>query len=199
MASENIKSCRIESLAELCGAIVSEGLVRQVQEQGFMLPATVKLGSQALEVYTPLDAAASVTISDSLQDGMSLCQAIEEAEFYLLECYEIAEGKNYSRNMDFSERRRLLSELRVKKLLDFTELGKALGVNLDSLAKLLETCGCKALNLITPWGEVPFYREEDYLMLRYAKRLILEEGIDAETALQEVIPFYEEELWCRGE
>jgi hypothetical protein len=179
--------------------VFSEGLVRQVQEQGFMLPATVRLGSQVLEVYTPLDAAAGVSISDSLKDGMSLCEAIEGAERCLINCYGYAHGKRYSTNSDFSERRKLLSDLRVKKLLDFTELGKALGMDSDSLAQLLKTCGCKALSLITPWGAVPFYREEDYLMLRYAKRLILEEGMDSETALQDVIPFYEQELWCAGE
>jgi hypothetical protein len=200
MTSENMKSRRIETLDELCGAFFSEGLVRQVQEQGFMLPATVKLGSQVLEVYTPLDEAAGESISSSLEEGMSLCEAIEGAEWQLIYCYAQAEGKNYDSNIDFSERRDLLSKLRVKKLMDFKELGNALGVDSDSLAQLIKTCGCKALSLITPWGAIPFYREEEYLMLRYAKRLILEEGVDAETALQEIIiPFYDEALWCHGE
>jgi hypothetical protein len=173
-------------------------LVRQVQEKGFMLPARIILGSQVMEVYTPQDAAAGVRISEWLKDGMSLCEAIEGAEQRLIDCYAYAENKDYHVK-GFSETRQLLSDLRVKKLLNFTELGNALDMEPDALDQLLKTCGCEAISLVTPWGAIPCYREEDYLMLRYAKKFILEEGIDTETALQEVIPFYGQELWCDGE
>jgi hypothetical protein len=198
MTSENKKSPGIESLSQLCGTMFSDTLVRQVQEQGFMLPARITLGSQVMEVYTPLDAAAGVRISEWLKDGMSLCEAIEGAEQRLIDCYALAENKHYQVK-GLSETRELLSDLRVKKLLNFTELGNALDMEPDSLDQLLKTCGCEAISLVTPWGAIPFYREEDYLMLRYAKRLIFEEGIDTVTALQEVIPFGEEELWCVAE
>jgi hypothetical protein len=198
MKSENEKSRGIQTLSELCGSVFSEALVRQVQEQGFMLPARVRLGSQVMEVYTPLDAAAGVTISESLQEGLSLCEAIEAAEHHVIDCYALAENKDYHVK-GFSERRALLSDLRVKKLLDFTELSNVLAMESDALGLLLETCGCRPFSLATPWGAVPFYREEDYLMLRYAKRLILEEGIDTETALEDVLGFYGQELWCAGE
>jgi len=195
MASENKKSPGIESLRELCGTMFSETMVRQVQEQGFMLQARITLGSQVMEVYTPLDAAAGVRISEWMKGGMSLCEAIEGAEQRVIDCYALAENKHYHVK-GFSETRELLSELRVQKLLNFTELGNALDLEPDALDQLLKTCGCEAISLVTPWGAIPFYREEDYLMLRYAKRLILEEGIDTEAALQDVIPFYEQELWC---
>jgi hypothetical protein len=198
MKSENRKSRGIETLSELCGAIFSEALVRQVQEQGFMLPAKVRLGSQVMEVYTPLDKAAGVTISESLQEGLSLCEAIETAEHHVIDCYALAKDKEYHVK-GFSERRELLSDLRVKKLLDFTELSNVLAIESDALGLLLEICGCRPFSLATPWGELPFYREEDYLMLRYAKRLILEEGIDTETALEDVLAFRMNELWCIGE
>lgn len=198
MTSENNKWTGIESLSELCRSMFSETLVRQVQEQGSMHPARITMGSQVMEVYTPLDAAAGVSISDSLKEGMSLCEAIEWAEQHVIDCYahcEKDENKDYGAK-GFSETRAVLSDLRVRKLLNFTELGNALDMEPDALDQLLKTCGCQAISLGIPGGDIPFYREEDYLMLRYAKRLILEEGIDTETALQEVMGFSEEALWC---
>jgi len=51
MKSENKKLPGIESLSEICEGMFSQTLVRQVQDQGFMLPARITVGSHVIFLY----------------------------------------------------------------------------------------------------------------------------------------------------
>jgi hypothetical protein len=196
MASANTN--RVKSFSEFCETEdFPVEFVRQVQEQGCMLAATIKCGSQVLEIYTPLDVATGRTILHFMENGVSLCEAIHEAELNIMSCYGVAASAeaDYELPRDVSKRRELLSRLRVKKLLDFPALCKALKMESDAVEQLLATCAWKPLSLDVPWGTIPFYTEEDYLRLRMAKRIILEEGMDIETALQSLDHFALHDLW----
>ncbi len=172
----------------------SEQLIRQIQKHGVMLPQIVKFGSEEIEIYTTIDQNMCRRIKKALQEGQGLDQAIRSAQSHVAEVHRVAHGEKSEQVKDSIEPTELPPELTRKKLFVVTELLEALEITEETFQEILRHTQVQKMTLMIPGKTIEYYREDDYLMLRYIVTL-LTEGCPMQTATEVAYDWTMRELW----